>query len=269
MKNLLLIIPIVILCIQCNTNGKMNSKSAEEMKRINAKRNLYLNQVMKKQDEQVSSSNDPSIQNKKDPSIQNKKEKYETLTGIKEISSGLTTQKLEWIKNKGLNIKGLDNKPIKELEGKIKYSYSISPIKQNDSFTKRIMPIVVFQSTQNGGEDLTVANFYLKDNPELDFNYRKYPVLGWFSWPLPKREPSKEPGFAYTNTFWVGDQTKETIMALTQDEYIQAKIQVQNMNDQTTNEYEILLDTTYLVRLIQDTINQYPEILKIAPDFKL
>ncbi|MBW6186533.1 hypothetical protein KZ870_35145 [Pseudomonas aeruginosa] len=231
------------------------------MKRINAKRNLYLNKLIKKQDEQVSSSNDPSIQNKK--------EKYETLTGIKEVSSGFTTQKLEWMKNKGLNIKGLDNKPIKELEGKIKYSYSISPIKQNGSFTNRIMPVVIFQSTQNGGEDLTVANFYLKDNPELDFNYRKYELYNWLHIPLPKREPSQEPGFAYTNTFWVGKHKKETIMALTQNEYIQAKIQVQNMHAQTTNEYEILLDTTYLVRLIQDTINQYPEISKIAPDFKL
>ncbi|ASQ29673.1 p23 cell envelope protein (plasmid) [Borrelia miyamotoi] len=261
MKNLLLIL-IVILYIQCNTSGNMDSNNDEKKKRIDAKRNIYLNKIIKKPNEQVSSSIDPSIQNEK--------EKYETLTGIKSINTFFEIRKLKWIKNKSLNIKGLDNKPIKKLEGKLKYSYSISPIKENSQFTEKIMPVVIFQTTKNEGQDLEVTNFSLTNNPELDFNYRRYPVYKWWSaFAAPRTEASQEPGFVNTNTFWIAGQNAKTIPALTQDEYIQAKIQVKNNKDKTTNEYEILLDTTYLVRLIQDTINQYPEISKIAPDFKL
>ncbi|ACH95131.1 S2/P23 family protein (plasmid) [Borrelia recurrentis] len=197
---------------------------------------------------------------------------YETLERNKLITIPLlflsTKLTVTWIKNKAISIKGEDGKPLNELINKIRYSYSISPIKENEKLSSNIMPIVLFETTQNG-QDLEVTSFTLTDEPNLDFNTRQYSSLTSLFYTPPKTETSQESGYVNAHPFWIANKNNEVIKALTKNQSIKAKIKVQNKNSKVTTKYNIMLESHYLSQLIKDTLQKYPEINTIAPKFKL
>ncbi|UPA19000.1 p23 cell envelope protein (plasmid) [Borrelia puertoricensis] len=201
------------------------------------------------------------------------KEPYEMLEGITPTTipttMGMQHQTVLWTKNKAISIKGLDQKPISSLENKLRYSYSISPIKSDGEFSVYIRPIILFETIQYNGDDLEVTNFYLDDDPQLDFNTRTQRVKLVITVKPYKTELSKEAGYDKANPFWIANKNREVIMALTQSQYIKATITVNNKTKNTITDYKILLDSTYFVRLIQETLNKYPQIKTVEPDFRL
>ncbi|ETZ17997.1 Antigen S2 protein [Borrelia duttonii CR2A] len=201
------------------------------------------------------------------------KEPYETLEGNKLITIPLfflsKTLTVTWIKNKAISIKGEDGKPLNELINKIRYSYSISPIKEDGKLSSNIMPIVLFETTQNDGQDLEVTSFTLTDEPDLDFNTRKYSSLTSFFYTPPKTEKSQESGYVNAHPFWIANKNNEVIKALTKNQSIKAKIKVYNKNSKVTTEYNIMLESHYLSQLIQDTLQKYPQLNTVAPKFKV
>ncbi|WP_024654564.1 S2/P23 family protein [Borrelia hispanica] len=201
------------------------------------------------------------------------KEPYETIEGNKLIKISLflittTTLTVTWIKNKAISIKGEDGKPLNELINKIRYSYSISPIKENGNFSNKIMPIVLFETTQNG-QDLEVTSFTLTDEPDLDFNKRQYSSVSSLFYTPPKTETSQENGYINAHPFWIANKNNEVIKALTKNQSIKAKIKVCNKNSKITTEYSIILETHYLSHLIKEILQKYPQINTVAPEFKL
>ncbi|WP_241763744.1 p23 cell envelope protein [Borrelia hermsii] len=258
---ILLLVPTAIFCMQCNNKGAQNlNYNQDESKRRTIKRNNYLSKFNHTKPKGFESPSNTLKQNTQEP--------YVMLEGTKKISLIITTKYATWIKNKAISIKGLDGKIMSTLENKLKYSYSISPVKLNGYFNTKIMPIVLFETTKNGGEDLEVISFNLTDTPRLDFNTRRYPGIEGIYKPA-TTEPSGESGYFHANPFWIPYNNKEVIPALTQAQYIKAKIKVKYKASNTIKEYHILLDTSYLVKLIQDILNRHPDITKTAPNFKL
>ncbi|AHH08962.1 S2/P23 family protein (plasmid) [Borrelia anserina] len=260
---ILLLIPILILYIQCN--------DAASQKLIDNYKESNPNQVQKKNYLTPQNKNGTKYNTYSDFLIQEKKEPYETIEGIKTIKISLFSTipvysiNAKWIKNKAITIMGLEGNPISEFKDKLRYSYSISPITENGNASNNIMPIVLFETTKNGGKDLEVTSFSLIDNPELDFNSRHVSILYK---PL-QTEPSEEPGYLNANPFWIAGENAKTIPALTRDKYIKAKIEVKNKKNNTINQHTILLNTTYLTKLIKEVLSKYPEIRATSPDFRL
>ncbi|AFI31822.1 S2/P23 family protein [Borrelia crocidurae] len=234
-----------------------NTIHAESLSKIN---NLTLNTINK----QI---------NSKSILTQLIKEPYEIMEGNKLITISLlflsTKLTVTWIKNKAISIKGEDGQPLNELINKIRYSYSISPIKENEKLSNNIMPIVLFETTQNGGQDLEVTSFTLTDEPNLDFNTRQYSALTSLLYTPPKTETSQESGYANANPFWIANKNDKVIKALTKNQSIKAKIKVYNKNSKTTTEYNIILESHYLSQLIKETLQKYPQLNTVAPEFKL
>ncbi|AYE36803.1 p23 cell envelope protein (plasmid) [Borrelia turcica IST7] len=218
-------------------------------------------------------------------------EKYETIEGTKNVKAFLVfSSDVTWIKTKAIAIRDHKGNVIPELEGKVRYSYSISPVKLDNEFTKYTMPLVLFETTK-GNENLEVESFTLENDSGLDFNIREYPV-GLWSWSfttisIPKTEASSEKGYANTNPFGIIKGNGKAIPALTKSKTVKAKIRVRDKKDNITNagntgnksktdnidssvkEYSILLDSSYLVRLIKETLEKNQGIENTANDFKL
>ncbi|WP_330730270.1 p23 cell envelope protein [Borrelia turicatae] len=265
-KKILLLMPTLILCLQCDNEKIISAKQNQEQVRHRiTKRNSYLSQLNNNENNQHGSLINLS-------SRQEFKEPYEMLEGITptEIPTTLFTYHsiVLWTKNKAISIKGLDQKPIIPLANKLRYSYSISPIKSNGNFSVYIKPVILFETIQYNGDDLEVTNFYLEDDPQLDFNTRTQKVSLTTAKPH-KTELSKEAGYDKANPFWIAYKTRKVITTLTQSQYIKATITVNNKTKNTITDYKILLDSTYLVQLIQETLNKYPQIKTVAPDFRL
>ncbi|WKC58675.1 p23 cell envelope protein [Borrelia sp. P9F1] len=200
-------------------------------------------------------------------------EKYETLEGSKKVTAlAFISSNVTWIKTKAVGIKAADGKPIPELESKIRYSYSISPVKLNGQFTKYTMPLVLFEVTDGNG-NLEVESFTLEDDPSLDFNKRKHSEQSsfFFSIPLsiPTKEISSEEGYLNSNPFGVLCGNDKTIPALTKLQNVKAKIKVKDSTTGSITEYNISLNSSYLTRLIEEVMKKNPGIEKLAPDFKL
>ncbi|UGQ16814.1 S2/P23 family protein [Borrelia sp. RT5S] len=201
---------------------------------------------------------------------QEEEEKYETLEGSKRVTAlAIFSSDVTWIKTKAISIRSGDGKLIPELEGKVRYSYSVSPVTLNGQFTKYTMPLVLFEST-SGNDNLEVESLTLEDDTSLDFNKRKYSE-GFFSIPLsiPKKEVSSEEGYANSNPFGVLCSNSKTIPALTKSQNIKAKIKVKDGTTNITTEHSILLKSSYLIRLIKEVIQKNPDMQKTATDFKL
>lgn len=270
MKHLLLFTSLAFL-LQCSLSKdtKDTSKHNEEIEKKNMQRNLYLKEVLtnKKNENLISSNMQSSTTPTQIQQANQEEEPYETLEGRKEISllSGWTKIYIDWIKNKAISIKGRDGKPIKELEGKIRYSYSITPIKKNGKFTSETMPVILFQTTNNAGKIFTVNQLFLEDHPTINLNKRKYAVY----YKPPHTEYSTEPEYFKINSFWIMNQNEKLIPALTQSRYIKASIEVLNRLNNHKQNYEILLESSYLIKLINDSLNKYPELKNKAPTFKL
>ncbi|BDU63373.1 hypothetical protein BOFE_09130 (plasmid) [Candidatus Borrelia fainii] len=266
-RKILLLMPAMILCLQCNNEKTTSFKqNQEQVKQRTTKRKFYLSQLNKNGDNQSGSLINRSLRQKF-------KEPYEMLEGVTPTTVptniGMRYPVISWTKNKAISIKGLDQKPISSLENKLMYSYSISPIKSDGEFSKYIRPVILFETIQYNGDDLEVTNFYLDDNPQLDFNTRTQIVKLIVTVKPYKSEPSKEAGYDKANPFWIAYKNREVIMALTQSQYIKATITVNNKTKNTITDYKILLDSTYFVKLIQETLNKYPQIKTVEPDFRL
>ncbi|AHF45633.1 hypothetical protein [Borrelia parkeri] len=265
-KKILLLMPTLILCLQCDNEKTISAKQNQEQVRQRIiKRNSYLSQLNNNGDNKPGDLINLS-------SRKEFKEPYAMLEGITPITVptnyGLQNLRVLWTKNKAISIKGLDQKPIKSLENKLRYSYSISPIKSEGKFSGYIKPVILFETIQYNGEDIEVTNFYLDDDPQLDFNTRIQKHSSIIATPY-KTELSKEAGYDKANPFWVAYKNREVITALTQSQYIKATITVNNKTKNTITDYKILLDSTYFVQLIQETLNKYPKIKTVAPAFRL
>ncbi|UGQ17965.1 p23 cell envelope protein [Borrelia sp. RT1S] len=204
---------------------------------------------------------------------QEEEEKYETLEGSKRVTALLfISSNVTWIKTKAISIRSSDGKLIPELEGKIRYSYSVSPVKLDGQFTKYTMPLVLFESTK-GNDNLEVESFTLEDAPSLDFNKRQHLERRsfLFSIPLsiPTKESSLEAGYTNSNPFGVLCDNSKTIPALTKPQSVKAKIKVKDGTTNITTEHSILLKSSYLIRLIKEVIEKNPGIERVATDFKL
>ncbi|AFI31823.1 S2/P23 family protein [Borrelia crocidurae] len=261
---ILLSIPTVVICTQCNNTTNEKLQYEENLaKEIISRRKEYIGKF---EDLQSRTTNPTEELNK------SFKEPYETIEGSKTITVSLfiTTKKtnVTWIKNKALTINGLDSKPISELQNKIRYSYSISPIKEDGALSNKIMPIVLFETTQNG-QDFEVTSFTLTDAPNLNFNKRQYSALTSLFYTPPKSEKSQENGYVNAYPFWIANQNDEVIKALTQNKLIRAKIKVKNPKTRFAEEYDIELDTQYLILLITDVLQKNPGLSTVAPNFNL
>ncbi|ACH95132.1 S2/P23 family protein (plasmid) [Borrelia recurrentis] len=261
---ILLSIPTVVICTQCNNTTNEKLQYEENLSReIISRRKEY---IEKFEDLQSRTTNPTEELNK------TLKEPYETIEGNKSITIPILfmhkTINITWIKNKALTINGLDSKPISELQNKIRYSYSISPIKEDGALSNKIMPIVLFETTQNG-QDFEVTSFTLIDAPNLDFNTRKYSAVSSLFYTPPKTEKSQESGYVNAYPFWIANKNNEVIKALTQSRLIRAKIKVKNPKTRFAEEYNIELDTQYLILLITDVLQKNPGLSKVAPNFNL
>ncbi|WP_024653694.1 BB0158 famile outer surface lipoprotein [Borrelia persica] len=253
----------IILCIQCNNATAERLQYEERIsKEISIRRQEYLRSLQTITDDK---SKTPS---KLIESL-NLKEEYETMTGSKNISILFINKEITWIKNKALTINGLNGNPIDSLKDKIRYSYSISPITENQQLSSKIIPIVLFETTQSGGQNLEVISFQLIDAPNLDFDERIY-YKGFVPiYTPPTTEPSQEVGYLNANPFWISGQNDKVIPALTQNKIIRATIKVKNLQTGSIDEYDIELDTSYLVLLISQVLQENPKLQTVAPTFKL
>ncbi|AHH08987.1 S2/P23 family protein (plasmid) [Borrelia anserina] len=78
--------------------------------------------------------------------------------------------KITWAKTNVQKIIGPDTKPLKELQGKLKYSYAIAPIKNNENYSKYVMPLILFESLV---DYIQVTSLKLTSNKDLDLDFHK------------------------------------------------------------------------------------------------
>lgn len=251
---ILLLIPGAIFYTQCNNKGTGETGFEQDSMKFDN----YIMPTNRTDDsyEELASLFKPKLN-----------EPYNVLEGSKKLSFPQST--VTWVKNAAISIKDLDNKPIEALKDKLRYSYSISPIKKDDKFNAYTMPIVLFETVKDLGSHLEVISFNLPRKPKLDFNTRAYYLFLGIKYTPDKTEKSGEDGYDTANPFWIPGQNKEVIPALTHFSHIEAQIQVKNHKNQTITTYNILLDSSYLIKLIKDTLLRYPEIKETATDFKL
>lgn len=162
---------------------------------------------------------------------------------------GCPTRKCQitWTKIKAKDIIGQDEKPLDALKNKLRYSYSVSPIKYNNAYSKYVMPLILFESMD---ENIEVTSFKLTNHTSLDFNNKN--VLGGFIQGIPKVEKSSEAGYKNVYPYGIlnalnptgGDELISAFAALYANgkwNFMQAEIKVKDTKTNTETTHNILL----------------------------
>nr|WKT13970.1 p23 cell envelope protein [Borrelia sp. BU AG58] len=268
MKNLLTILAAVLF-ITCDLRKIQDCYLSIKEESRSSATNDYANESLEKKKQIVQAV---SLSRQEGDEEKEEEEKYETMEGSKRVTAlALFSSNVTWIKTRAIGIRAYDGKFILDLKGKIRYSYSVSPVKLNGQLSKYTMPLVLFETT-NGNGNLEVESFTLEDAPDLDFNKRQHSETVLFirtTLSIPTKEESSEEGYLNSNPFGIIGGNNKTIPALTKTQNVRAKIKVKDNTNNRVNEYGILIDSSYLVRLIKEITEKNPGIEKVATDFKL
>ncbi|UPA18976.1 p23 cell envelope protein (plasmid) [Borrelia puertoricensis] len=76
---------------------------------------------------------------------------------------------LTWMKSNVQDIIGPDGKPSPVFQGKFKYSYAVAPIKNNENYSKYVMPLILFESLV---DYVKIVSFKLTNHKELNLDFR-------------------------------------------------------------------------------------------------
>ncbi|WP_024653724.1 S2/P23 family protein [Borrelia persica] len=170
---------------------------------------------------------------------------------------------ITWMKIKAKDIIGTDKKTIETLKDKLKYSYSVSPIKYNQDYSKYVMPLILFETLD---ENIEVTSFKLTNHPNLDFNNKN--VLGGLMQGIPKVEKSSEDGYKNVYPYGIlnalsptgGAELISAFKALYQDgkwNFMDAEIKVKDKTSNQETTHNILLNGKLFNEFIKEVIKKH------------
>ncbi|WP_445436427.1 S2/P23 family protein [Candidatus Borreliella tachyglossi] len=180
---------------------------------------------------------------------------------------------ITWMKIKAKDIMNEDRKILLELKDKLRYSYSVSPIKYNDSYNSYVMPLILFESLD---EKFEVKSFKLTEHANLDFNNKR--VLGGFMQGIPEVEKSTEEGYKNIYPYGIlnsisptgGDELISAFAALYNDGSwtpMKAEITIKHDNKETT--YNILLSSKLFNEFMKAVIAKHPGLTTANTKFRI
>ncbi|UPA09926.1 S2/P23 family protein (plasmid) [Borrelia nietonii YOR] len=169
---------------------------------------------------------------------------------------------ITWTKIKAKDIIGQDEKPLDALKNKLRYSYSVSPIKYNDKYSNYVMPLILFESMD---ENIEVTSFKLTNHTSLDFNNKN--VLGGITQGIPKVEKSSEAGYKNVYPYGIlnalsptgGDELISAFSALYANgkwHFMQAEIKVKDQTNTETT-HNILLSGKLFNEFMKTVISKH------------
>ncbi|WP_233275082.1 S2/P23 family protein [Borrelia anserina] len=180
---------------------------------------------------------------------------------------GYTHKKCQitWIKIKAKEILGKNVKPIDSLKNKLRYSYSVSPIKYNGNYSKYVMPLILFESLV---DHIEVTSFKLTHHKDLDFNNKN--VLGGIMQGIPKVEKSSENGYKNVYPYGIlntvnptgGEELTSAFATLYRNgkwNFMEAEIKVKDTNTNQETTHKILLNSKLFYKFLKTVITKYPE----------
>ncbi|ANF34395.1 p23 cell envelope protein (plasmid) [Borrelia turicatae] len=170
---------------------------------------------------------------------------------------------ITWMKIKAKEIIGDNQKPLEALKGKLRYSYSVSPIKYNDKYSKYVMPLILFESMD---ENIEVTSFKLINHTNLDFNNKN--VLGGIIQGIPKVEKSSEEGYKNVYPYGIlnalnptgGDELISAFAALYQNgkwNLMEGEIKVKDTKTNTETTHKILLSGKLFNEFIKTVVSKH------------
>ncbi|ETZ17962.1 P23-like cell envelope protein [Borrelia duttonii CR2A] len=197
---------------------------------------------------------------------------FEVIEGKKEqcmciswflCSCSKTKSYITWMKIKAKEIVDQDKKVIAALKDKLRYSYSVSPIKYNNDYSKYVMPLILFESMD---KNIEVTSFNLTDHKKLDFNNKG--VLGGWIQGIPKVEKSSEEGYQNVYPYGIlnaisptgGEELISAFKSLYKNgkwDFMKAEIKVKDKTKNQESTYNILLDGKLFNEFIKTVINNH------------
>ncbi|QFP42363.1 S2/P23 family protein (plasmid) [Borrelia miyamotoi] len=253
MQKIIIILPLFITCC-CLSNDFSNIQ--------NKTKKPYTHNKHKLKEEQKIVINEQAIMNEQVT--------FEILEGTKEKCMCLVCFwcgcppkcTITWMKIKAKEIIGKDKQPIESLKNKLRFSYSVSPIKYNDQYSKYVMPLILFESLE---DNIQVTSFRLKDHPTLNFNNKK--ILGIQG--IPEMEKSSEAEYKNVYPYGIlnaisptgGQELISAFTALYNNgkwNLLEAEITVKDETTQQQNTYTILLNGKLFNEFMKKIIEKYP-----------
>ncbi|ACH93874.1 S2/P23 family protein [Borrelia duttonii] len=170
---------------------------------------------------------------------------------------------ITWMKIKAKEIVDQDKKVIAALKDKLRYSYSVSPIKYNNNYSNYVMPLILFESMD---ENIEVTSFNLTDHKNLDFNNKG--VLGGWIQGIPKVEKSSEEGYKNVYPYGIlnaispngGEELISAFKSLYKNgkwDFMKAEIKVKDKTNNQESTHNILLDGKLFNEFIKTVINKH------------
>ncbi|WP_025408473.1 S2/P23 family protein [Borrelia coriaceae] len=261
MKKIIILLPLLITC--CILNDDFLNLKSQVQQSLDALLEEKIEKILKEKAEQENGEDDDHV------ALTKEYLNFEILEGTKEKCLCLFCtwwcgcQKkchITWMKIKAKNIIGENHKPLEDLKGKLRYSYSVSPIKYNDKYSKYVMPLILFESLD---ENLEVTSFKLTNHINLDFNNKK--ILGIQG--IPQEEKSSEDGYKNVYPYGIvninpngGDEILSAFAALYQNgkwNSMEAEIKVKNKNTNNEETHKILLNGKLFNEFIKSVVSKY------------
>lgn len=170
---------------------------------------------------------------------------------------------ITWMKIKAKEIIGNNQKALEALKGRLKYSYSVSPIKYNDQYSTYVMPLILFESMD---ENIEVTSFKLINHTNLDFNNKN--VLGGIIQGIPKVEKSSEEGYKNVYPYGIlnatnptgGDELISAFAALYQNgkwNLMEGEIKVKDTKTNNETTYKILLSGKLFNEFLKSVVSKH------------
>ncbi|WP_025401327.1 S2/P23 family protein [Borrelia crocidurae] len=170
---------------------------------------------------------------------------------------------ITWMKIKAKEIFDQDKKVLAALKDKLRYSYSVSPIKYNNNYSKYVMPLILFESMD---ENIEVISFNLTDHKNLDFNNKGF--LGGLIQGIPKVEKSSEEGYQNVYPYGIlkaisptgGEELISAFKSLYKNgkwDFMKAEIKVKDKTNNQESTHNILLDGKLFNEFIKTVINKH------------
>ncbi|BDU63349.1 hypothetical protein BOFE_08890 (plasmid) [Candidatus Borrelia fainii] len=170
---------------------------------------------------------------------------------------------ITWMKIKAKEIIADNQKPLEALKGRLKYSYSVSPIKYNDQYSQYVMPLILFESMD---ENTEVTSFKLINHTNLDFNNKK--ILGGIIQGIPNVEKSYEEGYKNVYPYGIlnalnptgGNELISAFAALYQNgkwNLMEGEIKVKDTQTNKETTHKILLSGKLFNEFLKSVISKH------------